>query len=149
MEKKMGKAKICNILCIVLMGVLLVLHFMPFWSYDGISTSIQTYVWFPTEHADLGTYIAGQVGGDYNINSIVLMPVLVLVLTVIGIVLCIIKSENLFVGLLPLGCGLIGIWGYLSKAAFRLGTNWVLHLMVCIAMVAAGALKMYFLAKEE
>lgn len=145
----MKKTKICNITCIVLMTILFILHFMPFWSYDGMSTSIQSYVWLPSDHAALETYIAGQVGGDYSINSIVLMPVIVLVTTVAGIVLCVIKPDNFWVGLIPLGCGFAGICGYLSKAAFRLGTNWVLHLIVCIAMVVAAVLKMYYNAANE
>ena len=145
----MEKSKICNIICILLMGALLVLHFMPFWSYDGMSTSIQSYVWFPTDHAALESYIAGQVGGEYNINSIILMPVIVIVATVVGIVLCLSMSDNFFVGLVPLGCGLVGAWGYLTKAAFQLGTNWGLHLAVCIAMIAVAILKMFFLARND
>lgn len=145
----MKKTKICNIMCIVLMAILFILHFMPFWSYDGMSTSIQSYVWFPTDHTELETYIAGQVGGDYSINSIILMPVIVLVTTVVGMVLCTIKPNNSWMALIPLGCGLAGIWGYLSKAAFRLGTNWVLHLIICIAMVAVAALRIYCSAKDE
>lgn len=145
----MEKSRIFNIICIVLMGVLLVLHFMPFWSYDGMSTSIQSYIWFPTDHAALESYLSGQVGGEYSINSILLMPIIVLVTTVVGIILNIAMSDNLFVSLVPLGCGLVGIWGYLSKAAFQLGTNWGLHLAVCVAMAAAAGLKMFFLAKND
>ena len=145
----MEKSKIFNIITIVLMGALLVLHFMPFWSYDGISTSIQSYVWFPGNHAALETYIVGQVGVDYSINDIVLMPVLVLVLTVVGIVLCIWKSDIPFVSLIPLACGLAGIFGYASQPAMQLGTNWVLHLVVCIAMVVTSALTMVFHFKNE
>jgi len=145
----MDKAKTFNIITIILMGVLLVLHFMPFWSYDGISTSIQSYVWFPTDHAPLESYIAGQVGGDYQINDIVLMPILVLVMTVIGIILCIAKSDIAFVSLIPLACGLVGVWGYLCQPAFQLGTNWVLHLLVCVAMIATSALSMVFNFRNE
>ncbi len=145
----MEKSRICNIICVLLMGVLLVLQFLPFWSYDGMSTSIQSYVWFPTDHAALNTYIAGSVGGEYSINSIVLMPILVLVTAVIGIVLCITMSDNIFVGLLPLGCGLAGIWGYLTKAALQLGTNWGLHLAVCIGMLAVAALRIFFMIKNK
>lgn len=145
----MEKSKICNITCILLMGILLILHFMPFWSYDGMSTSIQSYVWFPTDHAELESYIAGQLGEEYSINSIILMPVIIIITTVAGMVLCILKSDNIFVGSVPFVCGLVGVWGYLSKAAFRLGTNWCLHLVVCIALVIAAGIKMFFLAKKE
>lgn len=145
----MKKSKTCNIVCILLMGVLLILHFMPFWSYDGMSTSIQSYLWFPSDHVSLDTYIAGQIGGEYNINSIVFMPILVLLTTVVGIALCIAMPDNFLVGIVPLCCGIIGVWGYLTKAAFQLGTNWVLHLVVCIAMIAAAVLKLFFQAKNE
>jgi len=146
----MDKAKTFNIITIILMGVLLVLHFMPFWSYDGTSTSIQSYIWFPTAHAPLKSYIAGQVGGDFALTmEVVLMPVLVLILTVLGIILCIAKSDIAFVSLVPLACGLVGVWGYLCQPAFQLGTNWVLHLLVCVAMIAASALSLVFHLKNE
>lgn len=145
----MKKSKICNIIGILLMGMLVILHFMPFWSYDGMSTSIQSYTWFPTKHTELESYIVGQIGGEYNINNIVLMPIIVILSTIVGIVLNIKMSENFLVSMVPLGCGLVGAWGYITKPVFQLGTNWTLHLAVCIAMVAVAVLKVIFLAKKN
>ena len=145
----MKKSRICNMISIFLMGMLVILHFMPFWSYDGMSTSIQSYIWFPTEHTALEAYIVGQIGGEYNINSIIWMPIIVILSTIAGIVLGIIKSEDLLASVVPLGCGLVGVWGYLTKPVFQLGTNWTLHLVVCVAMVAIAVLKIIFLAKKD
>lgn len=144
----MKKSKICNITCIILMAVILILQFMPFWSYDGMSTSIQAYIWYPSDHAPLETYLAGEIDG-YTINNILIMPILVLVTSVAGIVLCLIKSGEPWSGLLPLVCGIAGLWGYLFKPAYRLGGNWVLHLIVCIALAVVAALRIYFQVKEE
>lgn len=122
---------------------------MPFWSYEGLSTSIQTYIWFPSDHAQLETYLASQVGGEFSINSILLMPILVLVMTVAGIVLCIWRWDIPYMSIIPLVCGMVGVWGYLTKPAFQLGSNWVLHLVVCIGMIASSALTLLFAAKND
>lgn len=134
---------------VALMGLLLILHFMPYWSYEGISTSIQTYIWSPSDHAQLETYLASQIGGEFSINNILLMPILVLVMTVAGIILCLWKWETPLMSLIPLFCGLVGVWGYLFKPAFQLGSNWVLHLVVCIGMIASSALTLVFASKNE
>ena len=89
----MEKSRMFTYVSVALMGLLLLLHFMPFWSYEGISTSIQTYIWFPSDHAQLETYLASQVGGEFSINSILLMPILVLVMTIAGIILCLWKWD--------------------------------------------------------
>ena len=41
--------------------------------------------------------------------------------------------------LLPMACGLAGVWGFLAKAAFRLGATWGWQLALCIALIALGA----------
>lgn len=148
-KKVMKKSTMSNFICIALMGLLLVLQFMPFWNYDGMSTSIQSYIWSPLAYGRLDEYIAGHVGGTYVIDQIIAMPILVLVIAVAGIILCIWKSDNIFTTIFPLACGSVGVWGYLCKPAFQLGTNWVFHLVVCIAMIVAGILRIVFEHKEQ
>ena len=144
----MEKSRIFNFVSVLLMGILLVLQFMPFWSGDGATAAIQGYVWFPSGHP-IEPYLMGQLGESFAVNSIVLMPILVLVLGVAGIVLCIWKSDVSFMALIPLACGLVGIWGYLSQPAFQLGANWVLHLFVCIGMLASAIMTFVFAAKND
>lgn len=141
----MKKSQICNYVGIALMALLLLLQFMPFW--DGVS--IQSYIWFPKEYTVIDSYIASQVGGDYNINSIIWIPIIILVFTVVGIVLSLIMSDNIFVGLVPLVCGLAGVYGYLVKAPLQLGTNWSIHLAVCAILVFIAIFRTYFLYKND
>lgn len=145
----MKKTQICNYVCIALMAVLLVLQFIPFWSYDGMSTSIQSYIWFPTENAQLTAYLTAQLGEAYTINNIVWMPILVLVAAAVGVIICFLKSDEALTALIPLVCGLIGTWGYLAKPAFQLGGNWMFHLLVCIAMILMSVLALLFAQKNK
>ena len=56
-----GLARICNYICVVLMLVILIFQFMPFWHYtddeETFDTSIQSYVWFPGEYRELDDYL--------------------------------------------------------------------------------------------
>lgn len=145
----MKKSKICSYASVVLMAVLLILQFSGFWSYDGMSTSIQKYLWFPTDHDVLAEYISSALGVSHNINDIVFMPFMVLLLGVIGIAVCAVKPAHAAGSLLPLAAGVIGAWGYLTKAPFQLGTNWILHLIVCILLIVTSVLTYVFLLKNE
>ena len=118
----------------VLMLVILVFQFLPFWHYstegESFATSIQTYIWFPGECRDLDDYLAEQTGNeDIEAGQILGMPILVLVSGAVGIVLCLIKAKSAIVSLLPAICGISGIWGFLSTPAFQLGSNWVVSLV--------------------
>ena len=125
-----GLARICNYICVVLMLVILVFQFLPFWHYsteeESFATSIQTYIWFPGE-----------------------CRILVLVSGAVGIVLCLIKAKSAIVSLLPAICGISGIWGFLSTPAFQLGSNWVVSLVLCIAVLLVSLVSLLTLAKKE
>lgn len=141
---KTGNAKltkVMNIACAVLALVLLVMQFTPFW-YMGEETepvSIGGYVWLPSDHGEVTSYLQEQVSSDFKINDIIAMPILVLLLGAATIVVCIWQMNNPLVGLLPIACGLSGVWGFLAKAAFRLGSTWGMQLALCIGLIALGA----------
>lgn len=133
-----------NVICAILMLVLLVMQFMPFWTYGdpATSVSIQGYIWFPGNHTGLDQALKESVSADYSINDVLLMPILTLVLGAAGIVLCLLKSANPFVSLLPAACGLAGTWGYLTGTAFHVGSGWVFHLILCIVLLALGLISL-------
>ncbi len=146
-----NRISVCNMICAVLMVILLVLQFCPFWQFgenQESSASIQGYIWFPTEHGDLETYFEEATGSDYSINSILIPPILTLVLGAAGIVLCLIKSNQIWASIFPIACGAVGIWGYLGKAVFKLGVNWQMHLVICIAMLVVGVVGCYMGYKD-
>lgn len=136
--KKSGTVKGLNLLCAVLCAVLLVLQFVPFWAEGDGQVSIGGYIWFPSDHKTLDSQLTAEIEG-YSIGDAVPLAVLLLVLSAVGIVLCILKMNNALSALVPLACGLVGTVGYLIQPAFRMGAGWQLHCLVCVAMAALAA----------
>lgn len=134
-----NRTALCNLLCALLMTILLVLQFTPFWQYGeaGESVSISGYVWFPSDHKALETWLGEQVEG-FNLNSFVGTPILILALSTLGAVLCLIKPDRRWTAVLPIACGAAGTICYLSNAALKLGMGWTWHLLICILLLAIG-----------
>jgi len=146
-----NRTSVCNLIAAVLLVSLLVLQFMPFWQFgenQEMSASIQGYIWFPTDHKDLEAYFEQETGAKHDINSVLLMPILVLVLGAVGVVLCLMKNDRLWAAAFPTACGAVGLWGYLATAVIKLGVNWGLHLIVCLALVAIGVATFYLGYKD-
>lgn len=150
----MKKSKIFNWISIALMGALFLLHtVVPFWhpgvnpdTMTEMSVSIQEYLWYIPSDKVMAEFLAPHFvveKGEYLVNHVVFMPVVVLVGTVAGIAVCLWK-KNAFTSLIPLLCGAVGAWGYLTNPAFQLGGLWVLHLIVCILMVLAAGARLTF-----
>lgn len=138
---KENPVAVCNVVCAVLMLLLVVLQFLPFWHYTAndaeAAASIQAYIWFPDDHKALESYLAEQIDG-YSINSIVLMPILHLLLGVTGLVLCLKMCSHPLVALFPTTVGGVGLWGFLSQAALRMGSMWWLQLLICLMLTGMG-----------
>lgn len=140
-----NRKALVNGTCIILMLIMVALQFTPFWRYgdeNEITTSINGYIWFPTNHKELTSYLQENVRKDFEVDQILLMPIFNLIAGFAGILLCLMKSYLPVVRLLPAACGLVGIWGFMTEPAFRLGENWMLHLLICILLliVAGGSL---------
>lgn len=140
MEKiRNNKGAMVNVICAVLMAILLVLQFTPFWHYGeaGENCSIGSYVWFPNDHNDLEKWLGTQAEG-HDLNSFVGMPILILALSALGAVMCFIKPDSGWTALFPTACGVTGMIGYLTNEALKLGVGWIWHLLICIALLALG-----------
>jgi len=145
--------KICHYLSALVLAIILICQFTPFWTFTAeegeTSLSISSYIWFPTENKAADSYISANAGEGYNINQLVVPSVLVLFLSAAGMILCLIKSGEQWMGLFPLGCGLAGLWGFLTKAGFQLGTAWELHVALYVIVLALGAAALYYAFKKE
>lgn len=147
MKNKAKQIKVCNIVCALLILALLVCQVMPFWSIEDHTSSIQGYVWFPSDHNALTNHFSAEVSADYVINDIILMPIVVLAAGVLGVFFCFSKSDRVWTALFPLLCGLFGVYGYLAKPVFQMGSLWQLHLVLCIAMTAAAVVSLVLYIK--
>lgn len=152
MEKKsrMNRVSVMNIVCAVLMLALLVMQFTPFWQYgeDGATASIGGYIWFPTENAEVESYLKANVDG-FAIDQLVAVAVLILVLSAAGAALCLIKPQMAVTPVVTMACGLLGMYAYLAKPALRLGMHWGLYLALCAGMILLGALVLYWKMRES
>jgi len=134
-----------NFVCAALALALMICQFVPFWTVaeTGTTYSIGTYVGFPQDNPELLSYLETSVGESYNINSIVFAPVMIMALGAVSVILCLIKNKVAACALVPAAVGAIGIWGYLSQTALKLGSGWALHLILCIALLALGVATVY------
>ena len=144
-----GRTKVFNYVCAALTLILLVLQFTPFWNYNGQSASINGYVWLNPGDTEIASWFTSQLGTQVNINSVVISSVLVLLLGAAGAVLCVMKSHINLMALLPAAASLCGIYAFALKPVFRLGSTWIIQLVLCIAILAVSILTIVSSFKKE
>lgn len=144
-----GRTKLCNYACALFTLCLLILQFTPFWHFGDESLSISGYVWLDCDNTGIASWFSSQLGAVPNINSIVLSAVPLLVLGVIGFIVCLIKPRSGFVSLLSAIAALFGLYGYIFEPAFRLGSTWVLQLILCIAIIVATVMAIMYSNKQK
>ena len=102
-------------LAIVILA-LLVMQFLPFWTTEKETVSINDYLWLPNEHKSVTKLFKAELDDKkFDPIKIVLWPVLTLVLGVAGIILCFIKKDTLLPYLMTILCGLAGMLTYLTN----------------------------------
>jgi len=142
--KKVSYGKIFNYVCVVLMLLLLVTQFLPFWACENCeespngTASISDYVWFPGHHKSVNKVMNGIYGADFNLNDLVLTPVLILVSSVLTIVFCTIKAKNPLFGIIPFIGGVSGVVGYLTTPGLQAGNNWIIHLILAALVLVCS-----------
>lgn len=144
-----SRTKLCNYVCAALTLCLLILQFTPFWHIGEDSYSINRYVWLECNNDEIASWFSSQLGTSVNINSIVISSVLILLLGVGGVVLCIMKSNVGLTALLPAFCSIVGIITFMNKPVFRLGSTWVIQLILCIAILAFAIMTLIFGYKKS
>ena len=148
-ENDMSKTKVFNYVCAGLTLILLVLQFTPFWNYNGQTASINGFVWLNPQGPEINSWFASQLGAAVNVNSVVITSVLVLLLGAAGVVLCIMKSDIGLMALLPAAASLSGIYAFALKPVFRLGSTWIIQLVLCIAILAVAIFTVVNSLKKE
>lgn len=133
---KTKTVRICNLLCALLMLALVLCQFLPFWSANGDTASLQGYTWWPDDHKEVTNWFKSAVSPDFRANDVVIPTILMLVFGCLGSVFCLLQTKSCWVGFLPLICGGAGIWGYLTNPAYQMGSLWVGHLILAIAITA-------------
>lgn len=140
----MTRTRVINLCCVALMILLIVLQWVPFWTYESAkngtqTASIQQYVWTPTELTDLSKYLGEETGiSGFSVEKIMMTPLFELILFIAGAILCTWKGDRPLTALIPIAMGLLGVLGYLGSSAFSLGSGWSLHFLVCVVLKDLG-----------
>ncbi len=136
-------ARIFNYVCVVLMLLLLVTQFLPFWNCAGCEdgmASVSDYVWFPNRHKDITNNIMKDLyGKTFVVSQVVNAPLLILFGCVLGIILCIKNAHKPLTAIIPLIVGGAGVIGYLTTPGLQVGQNWIVH-VIAAALVMVCAL---------
>ena len=139
----------CNVIAAILMVVLLILQFTPFWQYgENQTASVQGYIWFPSDHQELETYFLDTTGISYDVNAVLMPPILMLIVGVIGVVLCLSRSDAAWTAVCPIACGGLTLWGFLTNAVLRLGCTWLLQLLIGSMLLLIGCLMLCWKMKD-
>lgn len=136
MKKEEGSSRLRAVNTTMLVLVLLVglLMCLPFWHYDDQKVSMNGYVWWPYEHASIEAYFQETLGHKTDINSIVRMPALMFLPGLAGVILCLFQRNARWQMIATIPFGLLGVIGFLSSDALRLGSTWWLMLILCIGI---------------
>lgn len=141
MKKTNMIAKGISILLLVLMLGLLVLQFVPYWSFgEDASGSIGGYIWLPSSHKGVNNALKAEFGKDYRINQYLVAPIALLVSAAVGIVFSILKCGKIGSFLLPLICGISGVVTYFTYEPYKLGLNWIIHASLSIVVLAVAVI---------
>ena len=139
MKKKLRNTKWIGIAVAVLMFILVILQFVPFWRYQGESLSIAGYIWRPYEHSEFTSLFKSYFGKEFKVSLMFAMPmVITLLANTVGTVFCAIKHSSKAVYLLPIVSAVSGLYGYWAAPAFQLGSSWIIHLVLYVLMMAVG-----------
>lgn len=172
MKIQLTSTRIINWISFLLILVMIVLMFIPYWTYDTKEKnpetgkreevtkviSINEYVWFPREHKDMTKEFKALYPETKNeeedkefgfwINDFVMMPALVLAVGLIVGMISLWYSDVPFSALLALFLGGLGTYSYITRPEFWLG-NPVPHIVVSAITAAVGLVGVvWFFAKK-
>ena len=153
--------KITKIFCIVtavLLIALFVCQFLPFWTVEDKTISMNGYIWFPEKNGAISAEFKGIMrdGGylpDKNaeqswINWLALWPVMQTIFILLGTLLHIKAKGHGFMLLFPIACGVSGILGFTRHPILQMGSTWVIQLVLSIVMIVVAAVGLVLMIKK-
>ena len=141
MKKTLSKMQWFGIAAAVLMLALFVMHFLPYWLYQGESVSIAGYVIRPYEYGTFTELFRSYFGKKYRITLLFGLPmVLTMVGCLAGSVLCTIKSSKALVYLVPIVSGACCLFGLLTGLPYALSGMRLPMIIVSALVLLCGCL---------
>ncbi len=154
--KSKSLIRITNVIASVLMLAMIVMLFVPYWQTGTKSVSINGYTWMPDDQPELQEYFVADAiekgllevydPTDYVVedeaktlvNGIVTAPVMILLLGVLAVVMCFVKSKGVYTCLIALVLGSIGGYRFLNNPQLALGSLHMVFVALLFATAAVG-----------
>lgn len=157
-------SRICCFVCVALMLALIVVQFVPNWSYekkvkleDGSSEMVLTdvslggFTWFPSDHKTLTTQWNDEIkalaekdlaltGGreKFKTNNLVGLPILSMFAAAAGIFFCLVKNKVWAFALLPMVSGGALAYAAMTHPVLQWGTQCQTFQLLGIVTLAVG-----------
>ena len=148
MKKSLSKMQWFGIAVSVPMIVLFVLHFLPYWRYQGESVSIAGYVIRPYEYSTFTNLFRSYFGNKYRITLLFGLPMaLTMVGCLAGSVLCTLKPSKAVVYLIPIVSGILCLFGLLTGLPYALSGLRLPMIIVSAIVLLCGILGLVLAAR--
>ena len=144
MKKTITRVNIGCVACALVLVLLLITQFVPFWQEGEMSASIGAYVWFPQDNKAVTTYLQGFLGKAFEVGNMVAGPVVLLVGSLVSLWMCLFMQSKWITPIVTAVTGLAGTIGYLATPALRLGKLWGVHLGLCVLLLAMAAVTIWW-----
>lgn len=143
------RTKKCSYVCAILTVILLILQFVPFWSFEGDTLSISGYVWLDSSNPQFAQYVLHNTGAEANVNPVIFMSVFIILFGILGAAAGFWKPKNGYVTLVADIAALAGIVFFIADPMLRLSFMWIIQFIVCIAILVFSVLAIVFESKAK
>lgn len=142
------KTRMCRGICVLLLILIFISQLLPYWQIDGQEKAIFPYCWDPHADTDLGNYLKQEIP-DYRFFNLFLLPTLLFWLSLPSAIVTVIFQKKVYALAGAIVCGLMGTVSYLTNPALKLGSGWIVHLLLCILLLAASLAAVFFQKKDK
>ena len=120
-------------------------------NYDKIEkVSILGFVAFPEDYAaSFESTVADYKIASYSRNSVVLVPIILLILLVVGIVLAFVYRDSFASGICPAAAGIIGILGFAFSTFLKLGSSRTAFIILFALLLVISCIQIFLCIKDK
>ena len=132
LQEKKALTKIFNYVCILLVLVMAVMQFMPYFEIKGGETaSLAKYGWLPNHLKALTNQLKSFTGNrSLDAKYIATSSGIVLAAAVLYLIFGIKDARKEWPLLLPLAASGYAIFSFLAYPEFKAGASWIVHLIL-------------------
>lgn len=137
-----------NSICSGLMLITTALMFIPF-EFEGKTASIMGYMLLPVNYKSTFGPVFENWVADFSINSVVIIPILLFVISVLGSIICAGYHKNAAPTLLAMAWGVICILGCIINPLMVLDSKFIIYIILAVGVLAAGVVNLIQLRKAN